>query len=128
VLAELVRRTQTGAPEWIVGASGVLLPGLAAKVNRLARGYAGDRDDLEAEVLAGFLTRCTSSTCSGRLAARRCWAGYRAGLALRHRDEDDVRRRAAAVGSAAPHQPWGTRTSFSPPRSGPASSPRRRRT
>ena len=111
VLAELVRRAQTGAPEWIVGASGVLLPGLAAKVNRLARGYAGDRDDLEAEVLAGFLTALnTIDPDSGRLAARLCWAGSRAGLALRHRDEDEVRRRAAGAdgaGGAAPRQPWG---------------------
>jgi hypothetical protein len=108
VLAELVRRAQTGAPEWIVGASGVLLPGLAAKVNRLARGYAGDRDDLEAEVLAGFLTALhTIDPDSGRLAARLCWAGYRAGLALRHRDADDVRRRAAGAEGTAPHQPWG---------------------
>ncbi len=129
VLAELVRRAQTGAPEWIVGASGVLLPGLAAKVNRLARGYAGDRDDLEAEVLAGFLTALhTIDPDSGRLAARLCWAGYRAGLALRHRDEDDVRRRAAAAGAPLRTSPGGTRTSFSPPRSGPASSPRTRRT
>lgn len=108
VLAELVHRVQTGAPEWIVGASGVLLPGLAAKVNRLARGYPGDRDDLEAEVLAGFLTALhTIDPDSGRLAARLCWAGYRAGLALRHRDEDDVRRRAASAEGAAPQQPWG---------------------
>ena len=109
VLAELVRRAQTGAPEWIVGASGVLLPGLAAKVNRLVRGWSGDRDDLEAEVLAGFLTALhTIDPDSGRLAARLCWAGYRAGLALRHREEADIRRRAAGgADGAAPHQPWG---------------------
>lgn len=108
VLAELVRRAQTSAPEWIVGAAGVLLPGLAAKVNRLARGYPGDREDLEAEVLAGFLTALrTVDPDSGRLAARLCWAGYRAGLALRHRDEADRRRRATAAGAVAPRQPWG---------------------
>jgi DNA-directed RNA polymerase specialized sigma24 family protein len=86
----------------------MLTPGLRRVCDRLTTGWAGDRDDLEAEVLAGFLTALRGiDPVSGRLPSRLCWAGYRAGLALRHRDTDDVRRRAAGVEAAAPPRPWG---------------------
>jgi len=89
VWAVLVRRAQTGDPAWIVGTAGVLAPGLRRVVDRLSAGFAGDRDDLEAEVLAGFLTALhTVDPDSGRLPSRLCWAGYRAGLTLRHRDAE----------------------------------------
>lgn len=123
VWAELVRRaqaeptrtdpnrtgpTRTGSAAWVVGAAGVLVPGLRRVADRLTAGWAGDRDDLEAEVLAGFLTALRAlDPDSGRLPSRLCWAAYRAGLALRRRDTDDVRRRAAGVEAAAPPRPWG---------------------
>jgi hypothetical protein len=123
VWAELVRRAQTepthtdpngagptptGNAAWVVGAAGVLVPGLRRVADRLTAGGGGDRDDLEAEVLAGFLTALrTLDPDSGRLPSRLCWAAYRAGLTLRRRDTDDVRRRAAGVEAAAPPRPWG---------------------
>ena len=113
VWTELVRRAQadptgTGNAAWVVGAAGVLVPGLRRVADRLTAGWSGDRDDLDAEVLAGFLTALrTLDPDSGRLPSRLCWAGYRAGLTLRRRDTDDVRRRAAGVEAAAPPRPWG---------------------
>jgi len=104
----LVRRAQTGQSAWVVGAAGVLLPGLRRVADRLAPGYTGDLDDLHAEVLAGFLTRLHGiDPDSGRLASRLCWAGYRAGAALRHRDDAAARRRGAGTDAAAPPRPWG---------------------
>jgi hypothetical protein len=108
VWAVLVRRAQTGDPTWIVGAAGVAVPGLRRVADRLTPGYGGDREDLEAEVLAGFLTALrTIDPDAGRVPARLCWAGYRAGLALRHRDTDAAARRAAGLEAAAPPRPWG---------------------
>jgi hypothetical protein len=113
VWAELVRRaqadpTRTGSAPWVVGAAGVLLPGLRRVADRLRVGWAGDRDDLDAEILAGFLTALrTLDPASGRLPSRLCWAGYRAGLVLRRRDTDEVRRRATEAEAAAPPRPWG---------------------
>jgi hypothetical protein len=49
----LIDRARTGGPAWVVGAVGVALPGLRAAARRLARTYTGD---VQAEVLAGFLT------------------------------------------------------------------------
>ena len=39
--------------------------------------------------------------------SRLCWAGYRAGLALRHRDTDEARRRAVGIEVSAPVRRWG---------------------
>lgn len=129
VWAELIRRAQTdpadpaasgrlvevsgaGAAAWVVGAAGVLAPGLRRVCDRLAAGWAGDRDDLEAEVLAGFLTALRAiDPDSGRLPSRLCWAAYRAGSALRHRDTDHRQRRTsrsdAELGAVAPPRQWG---------------------
>jgi hypothetical protein len=108
VWAVLVRRAQTGDPAWIVGTAGVLAPGLRRVVDRLSAGFSGDHDDLAAEVLAGFLTALhTIDPDSGRLPSRLCWAGYRAGLALRHRDADAARRRTSGADATAPLRPWG---------------------
>lgn len=108
VWAVLVRRAQTGDPTWIVGAAGVAAPGLRRVTDRLAATYGADREDLEAEVLAGFLTALQAiDPDAGRVPARLCWAGYRAGLALRHRDTDAAARRAAGLQAAAPPRPWG---------------------
>ena len=129
VWAELIRRAQTnpadpaasgrlvevsgaGAAAWVVGAAGVLAPGLRRVCDRLAAGWAGDRDDLEAEVLAGFLTALrTIDPDSGRVPSRLCWAAYRAGSALRHRDTGHRQRRAAEseadLGTVVPPRPWG---------------------
>ena len=129
VLAELIRRAQTdpadpaasgrlvevsgaGAAAWVVGAAGVLAPGLRRVCDRLAAGWAGDRDDLEAEVLAGFLTALRRiDPDPGRLPSRLCWAAYRAGSALRHSDTGHRQRRDAGsdadLGTVAPPRPWG---------------------
>jgi DNA-directed RNA polymerase specialized sigma24 family protein len=111
VWTELVRRAQadratgTGsdAAAWVVAAAGVLGPGLRRVIDRLTTGWAGDRDDLEAEVVVGFLTALqTIDSDSGRLASRLCWAAYRAGLALRRRQTEESRRRAVGVEVSTP--------------------------
>ena len=116
VWAELVRRAQadpaagTGsdAAAWVVAAAAVLGPGLRRVIDRLTAGWAGDRGDLEAEVMVGFLTALrTIDADSGRLASRLCWAAYRAGLALRRRQSEESRRRAVGVEVSAPVRRWG---------------------
>jgi len=104
----LVRRAQSGGPEWVVAAAGVLLPGLRRAADRLRAGYPGDSEDLQAEVLTGFLAALRAvDPDAGRLAARLYWAGYRAGAALRHRDATAAGHRGAGVEAAAPPRPWG---------------------
>jgi hypothetical protein len=107
--AVLVRRARGDGPAWVVGAVGVAMPGLRRAAGRLAAGFGGDTADLDAEVLVGFLTalRVCDLDRPG-IAARLCWAAYRAGLRARyaeaapgvHRPVED------ALASASPPLPW----------------------
>ncbi|MCP3802078.1 hypothetical protein NLX83_22695 [Allokutzneria sp. A3M-2-11 16] len=51
----LVERAQTGCKRWTLGAIGVMLPGLSSAATRITNSYGGERADVEAEVLMGFL-------------------------------------------------------------------------
>src|SRR6266516_2575367 len=55
VWAELVRRARTGAPAGVVGLTGVALPGLRRAVAAPSAAYRGEVEDLQTEVLTGFL-------------------------------------------------------------------------
>lgn len=106
--SKLVARAQRCGPGWVVGAAGMALPGLKSMGARLAAGYRGDCEDLDAELLAGFLTALrTIDPHSGRLAGRLCWAAYRAGARLRHAETAASARHGGVVESAAPPRPWG---------------------
>jgi hypothetical protein len=52
----LVRRARAERGAWIVGLAGVLLPGLRRAIAPLVDACPGKQADLEAEMLAGFLT------------------------------------------------------------------------
>ena len=53
--AELVRRARSGDPAWVVGLVGVAMPGLRRAAATLSASYRGDPDDLQTEILTGFL-------------------------------------------------------------------------
>lgn len=55
VWAELVRRARTAGPAWVIGLTGIAMPGLRRAVATFGRACRGDPFDLQAEVLAGFL-------------------------------------------------------------------------
>lgn len=89
------------------------MPGLRNVAGVLARGYHGDPADLDEEILAAFLDglRCRVNPHWTYLAYRLCRAGYKAGRALRAREEDWAGRARTSlnllVESAAPPAPWG---------------------
>ena len=112
VWAELVRRARTRGPQWMIGLAGVAMPGLRRAAATWAPRYRGDRQDLHAEVLAGFLAAVRGLDLddleSIPLASRLCWAAYRAGRALACADAAWATRRRDLDGSAArPVMPWG---------------------
>jgi hypothetical protein len=88
VWAELVRRARSGPAAWMVGLTGVALPGLTRAVGDLAAGtgYRGDHRDLQAEVLAGFLQAVRGLDLDDLdgipLASHLMWAAFRAGRVL----------------------------------------------
>jgi hypothetical protein len=90
VWAELVRRARTGPAAWMVGLTGVALPGLTRATGDLAAAYHGDNRDLQTEVLAGFLQAVRGLDLDDLdgipLASHLMWAAFRAGRALAYAD------------------------------------------
>jgi hypothetical protein len=109
VWTAVVDRARTGDPAWVIAAVGLCLPGLQRIAARLARTVPADQvPDVESELLAGFLAELkVMDTSSGRVAARLCWAAYRA--ADRYRRADPARAGVVVplADSAAPPRPWG---------------------
>jgi hypothetical protein len=112
VWAELVRRARSGDPAWVVGLAGVAMPGLRRAAGSLSAGWRGDPEDLQAEILAGFLAALRALDLDDLdrvpLASRLCWAAWRAGhkhacasaaWASRRRDLDSS--------GSGPALPWG---------------------
>ncbi len=112
VWAELVRRARAGRPAWVIGLVGIAMPGLRRAVAALSAGWRGDREDLESEVLAGFLAAMRGLDLDDLdavpLASRLCWAAWRAGRALAYAHADWAsRRRDLDESFDAPAMPWG---------------------
>src|SRR6266571_119431 len=112
VWAELVRRARAGAPAWVIGLTGVAMPGLRRAVAGLSAAYRGDPEDLQAEVLAGFLAAVRGLDPDDLdrvpLASRLCWAAWRAGQALAYADASyAASRRDLSDSCDAPYMPWG---------------------
>ncbi len=104
VWAELVRRARGGDPAWVIGLTGIALPGLRRAVASLAAAYRGDPGDLQSEVLTGFLAAMRGLDLddleSVPLASRLCWAAWRAGQALACADANYAARRRRSRGLA----------------------------
>ncbi|HEY7146970.1 MAG TPA: hypothetical protein VH637_22215 [Streptosporangiaceae bacterium] len=112
VWAELVRRARAGGPAWMIGLTGIAMPGLRRAAAAWSTGYRGDLEDLQAEVLTGFLTAVRRLDPAGLdavpLASRLCWAAWRAGQALACSDAAwSSRRRDLGESAGAPVMPWG---------------------
>jgi hypothetical protein len=112
VWAELVRRARSGDPAWVIGLTGIALPGLRRAVASLTAAYHGDPADLQSEVLTGFLAALhgldPDDLDSVPLASRLCWAAWRAGKAMAYADADYAsRRRDLDDRGDAPDMPWG---------------------
>jgi hypothetical protein len=113
VWAELVRRAHAGNPAWVIGLTGIAMPGLRRAAGSLAAAWHGDPADLQAEVLTGFLAAVRALDPGDLeavpLASRLVWAAWRAGQ--EHDDYGDAgwagRRRELAGWRDGPDLPWG---------------------
>jgi hypothetical protein len=105
----LLARTEGGA--WTVGAVGVALPALTSIAATLSAKFAGDRSDIHAAVLAGFVAElATIDLRRPRVMLRLRWAAYRAGhTAVREALDAPVPSGHGVEGfrSTVPSPPWG---------------------
>jgi hypothetical protein len=82
VWAELVRRSRTQGAAWTVACVGVALPALTRLAADLCSAFAGDKADVHAEILHGFLTGlATVDLDRPSVITRLRWHAYRGGYA-----------------------------------------------
>ncbi len=87
VWAEVVRRARQNET-WKLAAVGMAIPALRAAAGSLSRGFDGDREELDAEILTGFLTHLSSVDVEAPgIITKLRWAAWRAGreVVLAHR-------------------------------------------
>ena len=107
VWRDLVIRARRDGPAWVVAAVGLAMPGLRRVAGMLAAGWRGDTDDLDAELIAGFVARLKSIDLEmPRICGRLIDAGLRAARRARDADSDAQLVHVEAVGPTAPIQPW----------------------
>ncbi len=111
VWRELIRRARLHGPAWVIAAVGMAMPALRRYAGRLCAGYPGDPDDVDAEILTGFLTALRDRVDVARDAphAALCRAAWRAGYRLRHQASEytPVDNVEHVTGPRPPHVPYG---------------------
>ncbi|MFC0532119.1 hypothetical protein [Phytohabitans kaempferiae] len=112
VWRELVLRARLSGPQWVIAAVGMAMPALVRIAADLCDGYQGDPDDIDAEVLTGFLTALKDTVDLARPAPHACLRGaaFRAGRALRLAQHTllpvpDIEQ--VAAGPRIPKRPYG---------------------
>jgi hypothetical protein len=74
----LVEHARRWGPAWVVAAVGMALPALRRMAGQLCAGHTHRADDIEAELLAGFLHGLRHADLSGPAPyVRLCWKGWR---------------------------------------------------
>ncbi|HZN74377.1 MAG TPA: hypothetical protein VFC00_22140 [Micromonosporaceae bacterium] len=107
VWRELVTRARRDGPAWVVATVGVAMPGLRRVAGMLATGWHSDADDLDAELIVGFVARLKTIDLEvPRVCGRLIDAGLRAARKARDADSDAQLIHADAVGPIAPIHPW----------------------
>lgn len=90
----LTRATGTGpqAGAWLIGAVGLAMPALLSHARTLGDGFRGDPDDLDADILTGFLAALRGDLDVSRPApyARLTFAAWRAGHDTRRHEDTYV--------------------------------------
>ncbi|MFI1997079.1 hypothetical protein, partial [Actinoplanes sp. NPDC020271] len=105
---QLARHARDWGPAWVVGAIGVALPALTHLAAKISAGRPRLADDVDSEVLAGFLEALrTTDLDRSRLWLRMCWAAWRAGAAVVKDQEGEELPLDLTTGSRTPRMPYG---------------------
>jgi hypothetical protein len=107
VWRELVVRARRDGPAWVVAAVGIAMPGLRRVAGLLTGGWHGETDDVDAELLTGFVARLTTIDLEApRICGRLIDAGVRAARKARDAASDTQLVQVDAMGPIAPIHPW----------------------
>jgi hypothetical protein len=104
----LIGYARSWGPAWVVGTVGMALPGLTRMAGRLCAGHRHLAEDIEAELLAGFLDGLCHADLSGRSPyVRLCWMGWRRALTVRGGDIPAELPELPDPASHTPARPYG---------------------
>jgi hypothetical protein len=105
---QLAHHVRDRGSAWVVGAIGVALPALTHLAVKISRGDIRHAEDVDSEVLAGFLHAVrTADLVPPRLWLRLCWAAWRAGVAVVKADDGEELPLDVPSGSRSPRMPYG---------------------
>jgi hypothetical protein len=105
---QLAEHARQWGPAWVVGAVGVALPGLTRMAVRISRACPRHADDVDSELLAGFLHALRHAPLDPpRLWLRLCWAAWRAGVAVVKAEPTEQLPADLPSGSRTPTLPYG---------------------
>jgi hypothetical protein len=105
---QLAHHARCWGPAWVVGAVGVAIPGLTRMAARLSYGAPELAEDIDSEMLAGFLQALRVGPIDPpRIWLRLCWAAWRAGLSARRNDTTVELPADLPTGGSAPRRPYG---------------------
>jgi hypothetical protein len=105
---QLIDHARGWGPSWVVATVGMALPALTNMARRLCAGHGDQVDDIESELLAGFLDALRHRDLSGPAPyARMCWAGWRAALLVRRSIATEEMPEVFDPASGLPTRPYG---------------------
>lgn len=105
---QLAHHARDWGPAWVVGAVGVALPGLTRMAVRITRAHPGHADDVDSELLAGFLCALKQAPLEPpRVWLRLCWSAWRAGVSVVNAEPTEQLPADLPTGSRSPALPYG---------------------
>jgi hypothetical protein len=108
VWRRLAIQARDWGPAWVVAAVGVAVPGLHRIVTRLSVGHLRLAEDIDSEVVTGFLHALrTEDVDAPRVWLRLMWAAWRSGHRVRQVREDVELPDDLPSGASTPHVPYG---------------------
>ncbi|MGC5054851.1 hypothetical protein ACLQ2S_25760 [Micromonospora sp. DT48] len=108
VWRELVVRARRDGAGWGIGAIGIALPGLRKRAGNIARGFHGEVEDIDAEMLKTFWEQLLERVDADqrRVLGRMLDSAERAGLKIRYADVTTDPLDSEPAGPRTPLQPW----------------------
>lgn len=105
---QLATHAREWGPAWVVGAVGVALPGLTRMAVRITRAYPRHADDIDSELLTGFLDALRHAPLEPpRVWLRLCWSAWRAGVSAAKDEPAEELPADLPTGSRSPTLPYG---------------------
>jgi hypothetical protein len=108
VWRQLAEQARQWGGEWVTAAAGIAAPSLTKMASRIGRKHPHQIEDIDSELLAGFLEALTHALLEPpQMWLRLCWAAWRGGLRAVTHEETLELSWDVPSGSRLPRRPYG---------------------